>query len=212
MMKIIIRLTLLSCLLLSAGSVYAQPGVKYPYVDISQPGGPIIVSVDNASRDVKSAAIHPNWTTTPYHTQDDPENSVSAKFQVYPTPDQTSSFTYTGAQALTACPAGWRLPTIRELMLIVAMGGMGPTEYHESSSDMSQRTPPITKNLYNYPGMLALYYDKWTLGQYVHIWSSTRNSHNTDQLFAVHAVTLQVYPHEYVSTQVHLVRCIRDVN
>lgn len=105
---------LLSALLLTVTAGYAQTK-QYPYVQ----DGKIIVCREG-SDGVKSSLIHPNWTTTPSHNeQDHTNNRFAAKFEVYDgflngRWDRACVPNYGGK-------TGWRLPTIRELRLIFAL-------------------------------------------------------------------------------------------
>lgn len=106
-------------------------GKKYPYVDTSDPDGPIIVSRD-ADGGVNETTywsvyqqnidtFHENWATTPEHDISTMADRVSRKLQVA-NADASSDAMLWGDIA-AACPAGWRTPTHMELILIYAAGG-----------------------------------------------------------------------------------------
>lgn len=118
-----------AALLAAAGmtnGLYAQTGVKYPYVTTNSSGNKCVIVSRDAQGGVKSALLHANWTTaTPAHNHsDEPDgtakacNAVSAKFEVYSSDNATSG---AWADAAGKCPSGWRLPTQRELILISVM-------------------------------------------------------------------------------------------
>lgn len=110
---------LLSVLLLTVTAGYAQTK-QYPYVQ----NGKIIVCREGPDG-VKSSLIHPNWTTTPSHNELDTNNNrFAAKFEVSAS---LSTSTLVGTAVTTACATyvqngnmGWRVPTVRELRLIIA--------------------------------------------------------------------------------------------
>ena len=68
--------------------------------------------------------LHGPWTSTPAHSESAYDanvsglNTVSGKFEVA-TSNATAFVDWT--TAVTACPSGWRLPTVRELCLIYAL-------------------------------------------------------------------------------------------
>lgn len=111
-----LKTAVLSALLLTVTSGYAQTK-QYPYVQ----NGKIIVCREGTNG-VKSSLIHPNWTEMPAHNESDiTNNRVAAKFDVAPSDAGTS---LTWADALRRCQtrgAGWRLPTVRELRLLLAL-------------------------------------------------------------------------------------------
>lgn len=105
----------LSALLLTVTAGYAQTK-HYPYVQ----DGKIIVCREGTDG-VKSSLIHPNWTTTPSHNElDATNNRFAAKFEVLN--GRSLSGQWSGACASNyEGKTGWRLPTIRELQLILAL-------------------------------------------------------------------------------------------
>lgn len=98
---------------LATCNLTAQSGSKYPYVTTNSDGKKNVIVCRDAKGGVKENRIHPNWSATGDGTID----LVAAKFEVALS-DAATSVTF--EKRLTACPAGWRLPTYRELMLIVA--------------------------------------------------------------------------------------------
>ena len=136
------KIVLLSVFLLTVVSGYAQQK-RYPYVQ----DGKIIVCREG-NDGVISTLIHPNWTTTPAHTETDAANNrLAAKFEVAAANavDNTGKFwpmswyEATGTlregwnnDGYAACAqyseaanqsdkGSWRLPTVRELCLIHAL-------------------------------------------------------------------------------------------
>ena len=108
-----LKTAVVSALMLTATAGYAQKK-RYPYVQ----DGKIIVCREG-NDGVKALLIHSNWATTPTHNElDATNNRFAAKFEVA-TSDASTSATW--ITAVTACPSGWRLPTIRELRLIYAL-------------------------------------------------------------------------------------------
>lgn len=115
MTRLILGIAALLCLGSVAGG-YAQSGVKYPYVQ----DGKIIVSRD-AVGGAKSDCIHPDWTATPSHNEQDATNNrVAAKFEVA-NADASSSTAWGSTNG--NCTAPWRRPTQRELMLMWVLKG-----------------------------------------------------------------------------------------
>lgn len=108
-----LKTAVVSALMLTATAGYAQKK-RYPYV---QDGNIIVCREGNDG--VKALLIHSNWATTPTHNElDATNNRFAAKFEVA-TSDASTSATW--ITAVTACPSGWRLPTVRELRLIYAL-------------------------------------------------------------------------------------------
>ena len=120
------KIVLLSVFLLTVVSGYAQQK-RYPYVQ----DGKIIVCREG-NDGVISTLIHPNWTTTPAHTETDAANNrLAAKFEVSASHyDEVAGNPLTWERSKSWCAsysessgdAGtWRLPTICELRLIFAL-------------------------------------------------------------------------------------------
>lgn len=102
------RAIALLLLIVAASASYAQSGVKYPYVL----NGRIIVSRD-ARGGAKTDCLHENWTSTPGHRYNEPENSVAWKFEV-----ENVDIVGTNSFDEMECSDGWRAPTQRELLLM----------------------------------------------------------------------------------------------
>lgn len=89
---------------------------KYPYLM----NGDIIVCREG-NDGVKRRMIHPNWTTTPAHNElEIVYCNFAAKFQVKFTDTNDQDGTKADYHEKYCVKGGWRLPTIRELLLISA--------------------------------------------------------------------------------------------
>lgn len=99
---------------LSFTGLWAQSGSKYPYVTTNSDGKKNVIVCRDAKGGAPESRIHPNWTATEVRST----NLVAAKFEVALSDAAAAAFF---ADRLTACPAGWRVPTYRELMLIAAL-------------------------------------------------------------------------------------------
>ena len=108
--------------------LYANPGSaqykRYPYV---QDGKTIVCREGNDG--VKASLIHRYWVSAPDHNETDATyNRVSAKFEVA---ENLAGNALSWSDAEAACATysqasagkgAWRLPTVRELRLIVSLG------------------------------------------------------------------------------------------
>ena len=109
-----LKTAVVSALLLTATAGSAQKK-RYPYVQ----DGKIIVCREGTDG-VKASLIHPNWTNTPIHDEDDSENNrFAARFEVQDYSECGS--VWSQDDDLPACPEGWRYPTIREGRLMIAL-------------------------------------------------------------------------------------------
>lgn len=116
----------------------ALPGSRsYPYIDASSAEGPVIVSRDTQGG-VRAEALHPAWSETPAHTDASEINAVSARLQVAREDLAADPLAWNDV----ACPAGWRLPTVNELMLIFCLGG-GQEQFYEADSESPYYNPVV---------------------------------------------------------------------
>ena len=114
-----LKITTLAVLLLTTMEGYAQK--KYPFVESTN-----VIVCREGGEGVKSSLIHPNWTTTPAHyEQNTTYNRVAAKLQVARNNVATTGLNWSTAVRLCASygesstdAGSWRLPTLRELRLI----------------------------------------------------------------------------------------------
>lgn len=120
-----------------------EGGRKYPWVDTSDPEGPIIVSRDAdggvtpssyvPAYDTEFQVFHDNWTTTPDHDWGADADKISRKLQVA-NADAAADKVVWGE---FACPEGWRKPTMMEMALIYAMGGAVESSYDADNEPVS---------------------------------------------------------------------------
>ncbi len=144
-----IDLLLILILTVSCHDLIAQSGSKYPYVTTNSDGKKNVIVCRDAKGGVPESRIHPNWTATEVRKT----NLVAAKFEVALS-DAAASASF--AARLTACPAGWRVPTFRELMLIAALrtqltavsntfsDGQYWAETHGTDTNVGMYANPIT--------------------------------------------------------------------
>lgn len=110
-------------------------GKKYPYVDSTNPDGPIIVSRDSEGGVIPSSfnktygaelqVFHDNWTETPEHDNGSDYDRIPRKLQVA-NADAVAEQVVWGS---FSCPEGWRKPTMMEMALIFTMGGAPESSY-----------------------------------------------------------------------------------
>ena len=106
-----IKTAMVAILLLNTDACFAQ-FKRYPYV---QDSTTIVCREGNDG--VKSSLIHPIWTSTQTGGEtNNTHNLVARRFNVE-AHDNDGDFTW--QEAVSACPAPWRLPTVREMGLIV---------------------------------------------------------------------------------------------
>lgn len=112
-----------------------EGGRKYPWVDTSDPEGPIIVSRDADGGVVPSSYVaaynsevqvfHDNWKTTPDHDSGTELDKISRKLQVMNSDAMADKVVW----SQFACPEGWRKPTMMEMALIFTVGGAVESSY-----------------------------------------------------------------------------------
>ena len=130
----------------------APQGKHYPYVDTSDPEGPIIVCRDadggvspSAWQDfygAEMAVFHEFWETTPDHDYQSGYDRLSPKMQVANFDAAEGEIPF----ADWVCPEGWRKPTMQELAFIYSVGGA------EKASYGADNVPAVDTPLYSVEG------------------------------------------------------------
>jgi hypothetical protein len=127
-------------------------GKKYPYIDTTDPAGPIIVSRDadggvitaSTYDGVDMPVFHDNWTTTPEHEATTLTDMIPHKLQVANADETTGKV----IRNELACAEGWRTPTQYELMLVYAVGG-GEAEIYDTDPESPFYNAPVTETVLN---------------------------------------------------------------
>ena len=181
----------------------ATGGKVYPWIDkTTDPGnGPIIVSRESGSVGVNTYSILPSGGSTAGTYDNLATHRVAAKLQVANT-DQLSTGTWTAANNACANKSGtdWRLPTYREALLIVAVGGGG-----SPASGLSMNNVYSLGDMQNSPGFVPLAPAAY--------WTLTENDANTAQVWSVSLSNLGFWPppKTYADGDI-ATRCVRTVN
>lgn len=118
-------------------------GKKYPYIDTTNPNGPIIVSRDKEGGVIPSAyspaygadlyVFHDKWRTTPDHDGGTQDDKISRKLQISNTNATNSKVVWNEF----SCPDGWRKPTMMEMAFIYTMSGAVKTSYDADNAPVT---------------------------------------------------------------------------
>lgn len=192
---------LLAALTLLGGlsTALAQPAVRYPYVDTGDAeNGPVIVSRD-ARGGASASVFHPDWITTPDHTDTSAENTIPAKLQIANADLSEEGVVWNEIE----CPEGWRTPTAMELVLIRAMGGAPEDTYCVDREQPGYNPPATDTPLYGVAGYTPLKASAY--------WSASRVSRSRSSVTTVSLVTGMTGGGSAAGPDVNFVRCVRDV-
>ena len=178
-------------------------GKKYPYVDTSDPAGPVIVSRDEQGGVIPSAyhaafetelpVFHENWNATPDHDCGTGDDRISRKLQV-------ANANVSAGKVLWddfACPEGWRKPTMMELAFIYTMGGAVETSYDAGNMPVTD-TP-----LYGVAGFTPLDADYY--------WAASMNGGKGGRYPATWSFAATPRNGSGTTTDANYVRCVRDI-